>query len=45
MVRPDCVSDAIAFTVFVALVAAILLLGGVTLELVELPPALSGPHE
>jgi hypothetical protein len=45
MVRPDYVSDAIAFTVFVALVAAILLLGSVTLEFVELPPALSRPHE
>jgi hypothetical protein len=45
MVRRDYVSDAIALTVFVALVAAILLLGSVTLELVELPPALSGSHE
>lgn len=45
MVRPDYVSDIIALTVFVALVAAILLLGNVALELVELPPALSELHE
>jgi hypothetical protein len=45
MVRPDYVSDVIASTVFVALVAAILLLGNIAPELVELPPALSGLHE
>jgi hypothetical protein len=45
MVRPeDYVSDLIALTVFVALVAAILLLGNIALELAELPPALSGPQ-
>ena len=42
MVRPEYVSDAIALTVFVALAAAILLLGNVALELVELPPAFIG---
>jgi hypothetical protein len=45
MVRADYVSNAIALMVFVALVAAILLLGSITLELAELPSALSGPHE
>jgi hypothetical protein len=42
MVRPDYVSNIVALTLFVALVAAFLLLGNITLELVELPPALSG---
>jgi hypothetical protein len=42
MVRPDYVSDVIAM--LVALVAAILMLGNIALELVELPPALSGPQ-
>jgi hypothetical protein len=45
MVRPDYVSDVIALAVFVALVAAILMLGNIALELVDLPPTLSGPHE
>ena len=42
MVHPEDVSNLIALTVLIALAAAILLLGNVALELVELPPALSG---
>jgi hypothetical protein len=42
MVHPEYVSNVIALTVLIALAAAILLLGNVALELVELPPALSG---
>ena len=42
IVRPDYVSNIVAITLFVALVGAFVLLGNITLELVELPPALSG---
>jgi hypothetical protein len=40
----DTVSNVIALTLLIALAAAILLLGNMALELVELPPALSGPQ-
>jgi hypothetical protein len=42
IVRPDYVSNIVALTLLFTLVAAFLLLGNITLELVELPPALSG---
>ena len=42
MARPNYVSNIVAITLFVALVGAFLLLGNITLEFVELPPALSG---
>jgi len=44
MVRPDYVGNVIVLTLIIALVAAILLFGKVALDLVELPPALSGPQ-
>jgi hypothetical protein len=45
MVRRGYVSNLITLTLFMALATAILLLlGSVALELVELPPALSGPQ-
>ena len=44
MVRPDDVGNVIVLTLIIALVAAILLFGKIALDLVELPPALSGPQ-
>jgi hypothetical protein len=44
MARPHHVGTVIVLTLIIALVAAILLFGKIALDLVELPPALSGPQ-